>query len=114
MILENRQILFTNVALRQAFAWYQVVPNQSDLPPGAISAVTPRNGGGASVSIITSGSSKPREVTFTSSKMMAILLYFCQKQRVPIPRDGDKELTVSDDGLMMTVDYSVKTSAPKG
>lgn len=112
MIHENRQILFTNIALRQAFSWYQNVPNQSDLPPGAIVSVTPRSGGGASVSVIASGNSRPREITFPATKMLAILLYFCQRQRVPIPRDGEKTLEAAEDGLMITVDYTVRTSAP--
>lgn len=112
MILENRQILFTNKALRHAFAWYQAVPAQTDLPPGAIVAVEPRGGGGAMVSVQAIGAARHRECLFPSSKVIGVLLYFCRRQRIPIPRDGTKELTLAEDGLMMTIDVEIKTAGP--
>lgn len=112
MILENRQLLFTNIALKQAFAWYQKVPNQTDLPLGIITMVTPKAGGGAAVQIQQSGSTKTREVTFLASKTLAVLLLFCRRQKIPIPRDADKDIGTSDDGLILTIRGTTTTTPP--
>jgi len=32
MIVETRELFFTNSALKKALAWYQKAPNQTDLP----------------------------------------------------------------------------------
>lgn len=112
MIFETRHLVFTNTALRQAFAWYQRVPNQSDLPFGTITAVTPRVGGAVRVMVQQSGSSKGREVAFEPSKTLGVLLLFCRRQKVPIPRDAEKDIVPSDDGIMLTIRGKTATTAP--
>lgn len=112
MIVENRQLLFTNIALKQAFAWYQQVPNQSDLPRGVITMVTPKVGGGATVQVQQSGATKSREVSFMASKTLAVLLLFCRRQKIPIPRDADKDIGTSDDGIILTIRGTTTTTAP--
>jgi hypothetical protein len=114
MIFETRQLVFTNTALRNAFAWYQTVPNQTELPHGIITSVIPRAGGGATVYVQQSGASKMREVSFLASKTLAVLLYFCRKQRIPIPRDAGKDIAASDDSIILTIENRLKTSGPAG
>jgi len=112
MIVENRQLFFSNSALKKALAWYQKVPNQTDLPLGVITMVTPKAGGGMTAQIQQSGSSKTREVTFMASKTLGILLLFCRRQKIPIPRDAEKNIGSSDDGLILTIRGTTTTTAP--
>ena len=112
MIIETRELVFTNTALKKAFAWYATVPNQGDLPPGAITAVTPKPGGGVNVLVQQSGASKNREVSFTANRTIAVLLYFCRKQRIPIPRDAGKDIAAEGDSIRLTITGQTRTTAP--
>lgn len=112
MIFETRHLVFSNSALRKAFAWYQKVPNQTDLPYGVITSVTPKAGGGVLVMVQQSGSSKARDVTFQPSKTLGVLLLFCRRQKIPIPRDAEKDIVPSDDGIMLTIRGQTATTAP--
>lgn len=112
MIIETRELLFTNSALKKAFAWYATVPHQTDLPLGAITVVTPKPGGAITLQVQQSGASRIREVSFTASKTMAVLLYFCRKQRIPIPRDADKDITAQSDSICLTISGKTRTVSP--
>lgn len=112
MIIETRELFFTNSALKKALAWYQKVPNQSDLPLGVVTTVTPKPGGGLVVQIQQSGATKSRDILFSASKTLALLLLFCRRQKIPIPRDASKELASADDGIVLTVRGETPTSAP--
>lgn len=112
MIFENRELLFSNSALKKAFDWYSKVPNQGDLPPGAITAVNPKPGGAVTVLVQQSGASKNREVAFTSNKTIAVLLYFCRKQRIPIPRDAEKDISSQGDSISLTISGSTRSAPP--
>jgi len=112
VILETRALVFTNTALKKAFEWYAKVPNQGDLPPGAITAVTPRPGGAVTLLVQQSGASKNREVAFTASKTIAVLLYFCRKQRIPIPRDAEKDIATHGDSINLTISGQTRTVSP--
>lgn len=112
MIIETRELVFSNAALKKAFAWYGTVPHQADLPHGAITTVTPRPGGGVTVLVQQTGASRIREVAFNASKTMAVLLYFCRKQRIPIPRDADKDIAARDDAICLTIFGQTRTAPP--
>ncbi|WP_448191858.1 hypothetical protein [Azospirillum sp. sgz301742] len=112
MILETRELVFTNTALKKAFEWYAKVPNQGDLPPGAITSVSPKPGGAVTLLVQQSGTSKNREVAFTASKTMAVLLYFCRKQRIPIPRDAEKDIATKGDTISLTISGQTRTVSP--
>jgi len=112
MIVETRKLFFTNSALHKAIAWYQKVPNQSDLPLGAVTMVTPKPGGGLAVTIQQSGASKGREILFTASKTLGLLLLFCRRQKIPIPRDAAKELDIGGDGIFLVIRGETPTTAP--
>jgi hypothetical protein len=112
MIIETRELLFTNSALKKAFAWYATVPHQTDLPLGAITMVTPKPGGAVILLVQQSGASRIREVSFTASKTMAVLLYFCRKQRIPIPRDAEKDISAQGDSISLTISGKTRTLSP--
>ena len=112
MIFENRELVFSNSALKKAFAWYATVPHRGDLPLGTITAVTPKPGGAVMVLVHQSGASKNREVSFTASKTMAVLLYFCRKQRIPIPRDADKDIVMHGDSIGLTISGHTRSISP--
>ena len=111
MIFETRHLVFTNSALKKAFSWYQKVPNQTDLPLGMIASVVPKSDGGVVV-VVQQGAAKMRDVAFMPSKTLGVLLLFCRRQKIPIPRDAEKDILPSDDGLMLTIRGSSVTSAP--
>eukprot|EP01012_Entosiphon_sulcatum_P048927 TRINITY_DN67504_c0_g1_i1.p3 TRINITY_DN67504_c0_g1~~TRINITY_DN67504_c0_g1_i1.p3 ORF type:complete len:115 (-),score=24.95 TRINITY_DN67504_c0_g1_i1:201-545(-) len=112
MIVETRELFFTNPALKKAVAWYQKVPNQTDMPLGVVTEVTPKPGGGIVVTIQQSGASKSREVVFSASKTLAVLLLFCRRQKIPIPRDAVKDIATADDGISLVIRGEVMTAAP--
>lgn len=112
MIVETRELFFTNSALTKAIAWYQKVPNQSDLPLGVVTMVAPKPGGGLVVTLQQSGASKGRDVAFSPSKTLAVLLLFCRRQKIPIPRDGVKDIEMGDDGISLIIRGETLTSAP--
>lgn len=112
MILETRRLFFSNAALRKAFAWYQRAASQSDLPTGMITAVVPRVGGAVLVTLQQSGTSRLREFLFPPGKTIGVLLYFCRKQRIPIPRDGDKDIAATEDGLALTIRHQLDVHGP--
>lgn len=114
MIFETRQLVFTNSAIKKAFDWYATVPNQSDLPHGLITSVMPKPGGGVTVFVQQSGASRIREVPFAASKTLAVLLYFCRKQRIPIPRDAEKDIAADGDTLVLTISGKTRTVSPQG
>jgi hypothetical protein len=112
MIVETRELFFTNSALLKAVAWYQKVPHQTDLPLGVVTMVTPKAGGGLSILIQQSGASKAREVVFLASKTLGLLLLFCRRQKIPIPRDASKDMEAGDDGISLIIRSETMTSAP--
>ncbi|MBP2230494.1 hypothetical protein J2847_003799 [Azospirillum agricola] len=112
MIVETRELFFTNSALKKAIAWYQKVPNQPDLPLGVVTMVTPKPGGSLVVTIQQSGASKGREIAFTASKTLALLLLFCRRQKIPIPRDAVKDLDNGEDGIYLIIRGETATTAP--
>ena len=87
------------------------MPNQTDLPLGMIASVVPKSDGGVVV-VVQQGAAKMRDVAFMPSKTLGVLLLFCRRQKIPIPRDAEKDILPSDDGLMLTIRGSSVTSAP--
>jgi hypothetical protein len=112
MIVETRELFFTNSALSKAIAWYQKVPNQTDLPLGIVTMVTPKPGGGLIVLVQQSGASKAREIPFSANKTLGVLLLFCRRQKIPIPREAVKDIVVADDGLILVIRGETLTVAP--
>jgi hypothetical protein len=112
MIYELRELTFTEAALKDAFRWYQSAPNQKDCPHGAIASVKPQPGGGVMVLLQQAGASKMREVAFTSSRLLMVLLYFCRKQKIPIPREAEKTLSSDEAGIILTIGYQFRSVAP--
>ncbi|MFD1627109.1 hypothetical protein [Azospirillum griseum] len=112
MIVETRELFFSNSALLKAIAWYQKVPHQTDLPLGVVTAVTPKPGGGLVIQIQQSGATKTRDVVFLSSKTLGLLLLFCRRQKIPIPRDASKELDADEEGVSLIIRSETMTSGP--
>lgn len=112
MIYELRELTFTEAALKDAFRWYQVAPNQKDLPHGVIASVKPQPGGGVMVMLQQAGASKMREVAFPSARVLMVLLYFCRKQKIPIPRESEKTLSADEAGVILTIGYQFRSTGP--
>ncbi|WP_448207206.1 hypothetical protein [Azospirillum sp. sgz302134] len=74
--------------------------------------MTPKAGGGVLVTVQQLGSTKGREVPFMPSKTLGVLLLFCRRQKIPIPRDAEKDIAPSDDGIMLTIRGQTATTAP--
>lgn len=112
MIYEIRELTFTEAALKDAFRWYQAAPNQKDMPHGSIASVIAQPGGGVTVTLQQAGASRMREVTFPSARLLMVLLYFCRKQRIPIPRDGEKTLSADEAGIVLTIGHQFRSTGP--
>lgn len=112
MIYELRELTFTEAALKDAFKWYQEAPNQKDMPHGVIASVKPQPGGGAVIMLQQAGASRMREIPFPSSRLLMVLLYFCRKQRIPIPRESEKTLTADESGIILTIGYQFRSTGP--
>ena len=113
MIVDSRQLVFSESALVKAFRWYALAQGQSDLPQGVVARVvlteTPCR---ATVFIQRHGASRFDEVVFSGNKLVGAVLYFCKKQRVPVPRDALKTLRVEDSFLVMDITRKIPTAAP--
>lgn len=114
MIYEVRELTFTEAALKDAFRWYQAAPNQNDCPHGVIASVKPQPGGGVIVLLQQIGASRMRELAFPSSRLLMVLLYFCRKQKIPIPREAEKTLASDEAGIILTIGHQFRSVGPGG
>ncbi|MEI6560090.1 MAG: hypothetical protein WCO00_16965 [Rhodospirillaceae bacterium] len=113
MILDNRQLVFSESAVLTAFRWYVQAQGQSDLPQGVVSRIaltgTPCR---VTVFLQRHGASRFDEFPFSGNKLVGALLYFCKKQKVPVPRDAQKTLRVEDDVLVMDITRQIVATPP--
>ena len=113
MIIDSRQLVFSESAVLKAFRWYVQAQGQSDLPHGVVSRValteTPCR---VTVFVQRHGASRFDEFPFAGNKLTGIILYFCKKQRVPVPRDALKTLRVEDNFLVMDITRKIPAASP--
>ena len=113
MIIDSRQLVFSESALLKAFRWYVLAQGQSELPHGVVSRIalteTPCR---VTVFVQRHGASRFDEIPFSGNKLTGAMLYFCKKQGVPVPRDALKTLRVEDNFLIMDITRKISTLSP--
>ena len=92
-----RQLVFSESAVLKPFRWYVLAQGQSDLPHGVVSRMSlGENPCRVSVFVQRHGASRFDEIRFSGNKLVGALLYFCKKQKIPVPRDALKTLRVEE------------------
>ncbi|WP_207460200.1 hypothetical protein [Azospirillum sp. SYSU D00513] len=111
MIVESRRIVFNDTALRLAIRLYADVSTQGDLPQGVITGVDLRDNDGLSATVFVqqSGASMLREAVLSQQKILAALLLLCRSQKIPVPRQADKSLTVAGSRLVLDIKHKPRT-----
>lgn len=111
MIVESRRIVFNDTALRLAIRLYADVSTQGDLPQGVITGVDLHDNDGLSATVFVqqSGASMLREAVLSQQKILAALLLLCRSQKIPVPRQADKSLTVAGSRLVLDIKHKPRT-----
>jgi len=114
MIVESRRIVFDGTALRQAVRLYAEAATQGDVPQGVITDVALKEGRAPSaiVHIQQSGASQLREAVLNEGKILASLLLLCRSQKIPVPRNAEKTLSVAGNRLVLEILYKPRPLTP--
>ena len=113
MIIDSRQLVLSESAVLKAFRWYAQAAGQSDIPHGMITRIT-LSASPCRVTVIVQrpGASRFDEYPISGNKLVGAMLYFCKKQKVPVPRDAIKTLRVEDDFLVMELSREIPAISP--
>lgn len=108
MIVDSRHILFSPEAIREALKTYRTLFPQKQ-PPGLIGPIVIRSETPLvlGVKIQAMGSSVYREIEMEESELAAMLIVYCRKLKIPLPRTGDKSLEVEGDNIALLVSKAV-------
>ena len=113
MIIDSRQLVLSESAVLKAFRWYVQAQGQSDLPHGVVSRVVlDESPCRVMVFLQRHGASRFDEIPFSGNKLIGAILYFCKKQKIPVPRDALKTLRVEDNFLVMEITRKIPTVSP--
>jgi|GEM_PF-2048786 len=115
MIIEKRQFWFTQSSLINALKWYASTPNRKAFPAGTVVDLKiTQNPTLELVAIVDGEAGGPRvEISFLEPEIIAILIYFCKTQKIPIPRQSEKKIVVAHGTLILQVARK-NTSRPPG
>jgi hypothetical protein len=104
MIIDSRQIQFSAEALKEAVRTYRELFPQKQ-PPGLLGTIAIRglNPLSLGVKVQAMGSRVYREVEMTESEVAAMLILYCRKLKIPLPRNADKAIKVQGDNLSLIV-----------
>lgn len=111
MIIDSRQIQFSAEALKEAVKNYRELFPQKQ-PPGLLGTVAIRglNPLSLGVRVQAVGSRVYREVEMTESEVAAMLILYCRKLKIPLPRSADKAIKVQGDNLSLIVSKTMIVS----
>jgi len=100
VLTDLRALTFSSMALRQAFELTrQVAPER--IPPGPIASIVLRGSGPdvtAVVLVQQPGATRLREVEVPAIRLAAMLILFCRKLDIPLPRQARKRLAIVHEG----------------
>lgn len=104
MIVDSRHILFSPPAIRAAMLAYRDIFPQKQPPgilgPVLIRAVDPIRLG---IKVQSPGSSGYREIEMSESEVAAMLIVYCRKLKIPLPRAADKAIEVDGENIALIV-----------
>ncbi|MDG5494254.1 hypothetical protein [Niveispirillum sp. BGYR6] len=112
MIVDSRQIQFSAEALKDAVKTYRELFPQKQ-PPGLLGTVMIRgiNPISLGVKVQAMGSRVYREVEMAESEVAAMLILYCRKLRIPLPRTADKAIKVQGDNIALIVSKTLTLPA---
>ncbi len=112
---EFRQILFSNKELIDALYEYDRAA-QTKLLQGDILSCTPVQEDKVAVrlQLMDMVGGEAKVASLTSEMVAAVLLRYCIKHRIPIPKNADKSIQVHDDQISLDVRFKSRAvqSAP--
>ncbi len=104
MIVDSRHIMFSPEAIREALkSFRELFPTKQ--PPGLLGPIVIRSADPLvlGVKIQATGSSTYREVEMEESEVAAMLIVFCRKIKIPLPRTANKSIEVEGENIALIV-----------
>ncbi|HYC02778.1 MAG TPA: hypothetical protein VED40_05760 [Azospirillaceae bacterium] len=104
MIVETRHITFSPDALREALRQYRSLFPEKQ-PPGQVGRIWIRSQSPLvlEVSIQAIGATNFRELQMGENEVGGMLILYCRKAKIPLPRAGTKSIEARGDSLVLTV-----------
>ena len=123
MLLEVRKLLFSDDVIERALldecALQKVVVPQSHLhgvrvdgyraPTGSMGVDGTTSKGRVVLEFDTANPDKPYEVVLNEHFVISALILACRKHGIPLPRDAQKYLQMTDRGLALTLSLKMET-----
>ena len=108
MITDTRRIQFSPEAIREAVKLYRTLFPQKQ-PPGLLGNIFIRASSPVvlGVTVQATGASTFREIEMGESEVAAMLIIYCRKMRVPLPRTAEKSIVAVGHSLVLEVTKSV-------
>ncbi len=112
MIVDTRRIVFSPEAVREAVKLYRASFPEKQ-PPGSIGPIFIRNTAPVTlgVSVQAVGATKHREIEMAASEVAVMLILYCRKAKIPLPRTGAKAIETQGDSLVLSVSKAMQTVA---
>lgn len=104
MIVDSRHIMFSPSAIREALKTYrELFPAKQ--PPGLVGPIIIRSADPLvlGVKVQAMGASNYREVEMEESEVAAMLIVFCRKLKIPLPRTANKSIEVEGENIALIV-----------
>ncbi|MBP7336051.1 hypothetical protein [Niveispirillum sp.] len=107
--------MFSPEAIREAVKTFrELFPTKQ--PPGLLGPIVIRSADPLvlGVKIQATGSSTYREVEMEESEVAAMLIVFCRKLKIPLPRTANKSIEVEGDNIALIVSKAMMMQRPTG
>ena len=115
MIVDSRHIMFSPEAIREAVKTFrELFPAKQ--PPGLLGPIIIRSTEPLTlgVKIQATGSTAYREVEMEESEVAAMLIVFCRKIKIPLPRTANKSIEVEGDNIALIVSKAMMMQRQAG
>ncbi|MFY8092943.1 MAG: hypothetical protein ACOVN0_05600 [Niveispirillum sp.] len=115
MIVDSRHIMFSPEAIREALrSFRELFPTKQ--PPGLLGPIVIRSADPLvlGVKIQATGSSTYREVEMEESEVAAMLIVFCRKIKIPLPRTANKSIEVEGENIALIVSKAMMMQRAAG
>jgi len=112
MIVDSRHILFSPQAVRAALTAYRELFPQKQTP-GILGPIFIRSNSPIllGIKVQAVGASGFREFEMEESEVAAMLIVYCRKMKIPLPRTANKSLEVEGDNIALIVSKAMSLSA---
>lgn len=115
MIVDSRHIMFSPEAIREAVKTFrELFPSKQ--PPGLLGPIIIRSADPLvlGINIQAMGASNYREVEMEESEVAAMLIVFCRKLKIPLPRTANKSIEVEGENIALIVSKAMMLERAAG